>query len=142
MLHVYVVNLKIKSHFSHGLKNLSIVASERERFRASSSFVLTGDLGDIFGCSLTVVFLKDRLSCKGKFKTLSNTEMELFAQVVTGFRDEFRILPNIQDGGFWYSKVFKNWKVLIIFAKTSILHVWQVLNKLENWLPKLRMFHF
>ena len=72
MLHVYVVNLKIKSHFSHGLKNLTLVASKRERFRVSSSFVLTGDLGDMFGCSLTVVFLKDKSSYKGKFKTLSN----------------------------------------------------------------------
>ena len=37
---------------------------------------------------------------KGEFKSLQISEIELFPQVVASHRDEFRILPNIQDGAF------------------------------------------
>ena len=52
------------------------------------------------------------------------SEMELFPQVVTGFRGKLRILLNIYDGAFcknsWKSKA-----VSTIFAKSSTLDVWQ-----------------
>ena len=49
--------------------------------------------------------------------------MELFPQVVTGFRGELRILPTSKMELF--AKLVKNEKPFIIFAKTSILDVWQ-----------------
>ena len=48
--------------------------------------------------------------------------MELFPQVVTGFRGELRILPSKME---LFAKIVKNEKPFTIFAKTSILDVWQ-----------------
>ena len=54
--------------------------------------------------------------------------MELFLQVVTGHRGEFRILPNLKDEVF--AKIVKNQKSLTIFAKPPSWMLEKVLNML------------
>ena len=56
-------------------------------------------------------------------KSSQSSEMELFPQVVSSFRGELRLLPNILDGAFCKnSQRLKS--VHYCFAKTSILDVW------------------
>ena len=50
--------------------------------------------------------------------------MELFPQVITGFRGKLKILPTFKMELF--AKTVKNEKPFTIFVKTSILDVWQV----------------
>ena len=50
--------------------------------------------------------------------------MELFPQVITGFRGKLKILPTFKMELF--AKIVKNEKPFTIFVKTSILDVWQV----------------
>ena len=40
------------------------------------------------------------MAAKANSKRFQKSEMELFLQVVTGFRRKLKILPNILDGGF------------------------------------------
>ena len=60
------------------------------------------------------------MAAKANSKPCKISEMKLFSPVVTGFRGELRILPNILDGTFC-----KILKAVHYFAKTSILDVWQ-----------------
>ena len=57
-------------------------------------------------------------------KLCQTSEIELFPQVVTGFRGELRILSNIYDGAF--CKNTQKRKALHYFCKkSSILDVWK-----------------
>ena len=40
------------------------------------------------------------MASKANSKPCQISEMELFPQVLTGYKDEFRILPNIKTGAF------------------------------------------
>ena len=55
--------------------------------------------------------------------------MEPIPQVVTGFRGELRILPNMEQKMDTKMELFvemvKNWKPFTTFAKTTILDVWK-----------------
>ena len=66
--------------------------------------------------------------------------MELFPQVVSGFRGELRMLPTFKMELF--EKIVKNKKPFTVLQKAPSWMFDKFLNMLLNWLPKLRMFHF
>ena len=61
------------------------------------------------------------INTKVNSKPCQAAELELFGQVVTGFRGELRILPYILDRAFCENSQKR--KAVTIFAKTSILDV-------------------
>ena len=66
--------------------------------------------------------------------------MELFPQVITGFRGKLKILPTSKMELF--AKIVKNEKPFTVLQKAPSWMFDKFLNILLNWLPKLRMFHF
>ena len=67
------------------------------------------------------LFAKIINNCKGKFKTLSNIWDVAFPQVVTGYRDEFRVLLNIYDGALVFLQTMISLKnVLKVFVSFGI----------------------
>ena len=77
------------------------------------------------------------MPAKTNSKPCQKSEMELFPQIITGFRGEIRILQNTSDAAFRRSK-----SRLLFVQKPRSWMFDKVLNMLLNWIPKLRMFHF
>ena len=81
-----------------------------------------------------------KIDTKVSSKPRQTSEMELFLQVATGFRGDLRILSNI----YAFCKNSQKRKAVhfTIFAKSSILDVWQGSDKTSEFVLKVRAVLF
>ena len=77
-----------------------------------------------------------KIDTKVSSKPHQTSEMELFLQVATGFRGDLRILSNI------YAFCKNSQKPFTIFAKSSILDVWQGSEYTSEFVLKVKALLF
>ena len=82
------------------------------------------------------------MAAKANSKPCQTSEMELFPQVVTGFRGELRILPNMEQTMDTKMERFAEIVKTLLSQKPPAWLFDKVLNMLLNWRPKFRMLHF
>ena len=81
------------------------------------------------------------MAAKANSKPCQTSEMELFPQVVTGFRGELRILPNMEQTMDTKMERFAEIVKTLLSQKPPAWMFDKVLNMLLNYHPKFRMLH-
>ena len=81
------------------------------------------------------------MAAKANSKPCQTSEMELFPQVVTGFRGELRILPNMEQTMDTKMERFAEIVKTLLSQKPPAWMFDKVLNMLLNYHAKFRMLH-